>query len=79
MESRTFSDRIVTIERYIQEEQTAYPEASGVLTNLLYDIALAAKIIASNTTRADSLRFWEALEPRIFTAMSCKSWMNLPS
>ena len=52
MESRTFSDRIVTIERYIQEEQTAYPEASGVLTNLLYDIALAAKIIASNTTRA---------------------------
>lgn len=48
MESRTFADRIVTIERYLQEEQTAFPEATGVLTNLLYDIALAAKIIASN-------------------------------
>lgn len=52
METRKFSDKIVTIERYLQEEQAAFPEATGVLTNLMYDIALAAKIIASNTTRA---------------------------
>lgn len=52
METRKFADKIVTIERYLQEEQSAFPEATGVLTNLLYDLALAAKIIASNTTRA---------------------------
>jgi fructose-1,6-bisphosphatase I len=49
---RVFADKIVTIERYLQEQQKEYPEATGVLTNLLYDMALSAKIIASHTTRA---------------------------
>ena len=44
--------RIMTIERHIFEEQAYHPEATGVLTNLLYDIALAGKVIASKTTRA---------------------------
>jgi len=44
--------RIMTIERHIFEEQAFHPEATGVLTNLLYDIALAGKVIASKTTRA---------------------------
>ena len=44
--------RIMTIERHILEEQSSHPEATGVLTNLLYDIALAGKVIASKTTRA---------------------------
>jgi fructose-1,6-bisphosphatase I len=44
--------RIMTIERHILEEQAYHPEATGVLTNLLYDIALAGKVIASKTTRA---------------------------
>ncbi len=44
--------KLVTIERYILDQQQAHPEATGTLTNLLYDIALAAKIIASKTTRA---------------------------
>lgn len=43
---------IITIERYILEEQSIHPEATGALTNLLYDIALAGKVIASKTTRA---------------------------
>lgn len=42
---------IITIERHILEEQSIHPEASGMLTNLLYDLALAGKYIASNTTR----------------------------
>jgi fructose-1,6-bisphosphatase I len=42
----------MTIERHILEEQTYHPEATGVLTNLLYDLALAGKVIASKTTRA---------------------------
>ncbi|MCB0060872.1 MAG: class 1 fructose-bisphosphatase [Caldilineaceae bacterium] len=49
---RAFSTQIITIERYIWEQQSSFPEATGVLTNLLYDIALSAKIIASHTTRA---------------------------
>jgi fructose-1,6-bisphosphatase I len=44
--------QIVTIERHILEEQSSFPEATGTLTNLLYDIALAGKIIASKTNRA---------------------------
>jgi fructose-1,6-bisphosphatase I len=47
-----FSTKITTIERHILDEQHHFPEATGTLTNLLYDIALAGKIIASHTTRA---------------------------
>ncbi len=44
--------RIMTIERHILEEERHHPEATGALTGLLYDIALAGKLIASQTTRA---------------------------
>ncbi len=43
---------LITIERHILQEQGHYPEATGRLTQLLYDIALAAKLIARETTRA---------------------------
>ena len=39
----TFTGRITTIERHILEEQRFYPEATGELTSLLYDLALAGK------------------------------------
>lgn len=42
--------KIVTIERFIFDSQPDY--ARGNFTNLLYDIALAAKIIAHKITRA---------------------------
>jgi fructose-1,6-bisphosphatase I len=42
----------MTIERHILEEQKVHPEATGALTSILYDIALAAKFIASRTIRA---------------------------
>ena len=48
----TDTTRITTIERHILEEQYLYPEATGALTNLLYDLALAGKIIGSRITRA---------------------------
>ena len=44
--------KIITIERHILDEQHHHPEATGALTQLLYDIALAGKVIASKTTRA---------------------------
>jgi len=43
--------KLITIERHIMDEQLTYPEATGALTSLLYDVALAGKVIASNTTR----------------------------
>lgn len=44
--------KIMTIERHVMEEQARHPEASGVLSSLLYDMALAGKFIASKTLRA---------------------------
>jgi fructose-1,6-bisphosphatase I len=44
--------KVVTIERHILEQQMLYPHATGAFTGLLYDIALAAKLIARETTRA---------------------------
>jgi fructose-1,6-bisphosphatase I len=44
--------KIITIERHILEQQKKYPAATGELTSLLYDLALAAKLIARETTRA---------------------------
>ena len=44
--------RVTTIERFILDQEEKYPEATGELSNLLYDIALAAKIIAANIRRA---------------------------
>lgn len=42
--------KIVTIERFILDNQPSY--AKGDFTNLLYDIALAAKLISYKTNRA---------------------------
>jgi fructose-1,6-bisphosphatase I len=44
--------KITTIERHIIDEQAAFPDATGTLTGLLYDLAVAGKLIASRTTRA---------------------------
>lgn len=44
--------QIMTIERHIFEQQKQFPQATGVFTSLLYDMALAAKIISRETRRA---------------------------
>jgi fructose-1,6-bisphosphatase I len=44
------ADRLVTIDRFLRERQPAH--ATGDLTALLYDLALAGKLIASKTRRA---------------------------
>jgi fructose-1,6-bisphosphatase I len=46
------TDRVITIERHILQQQRRYPQATGVLTAILYDIALAGKLISRETTRA---------------------------
>jgi fructose-1,6-bisphosphatase I len=42
----------VTIEKFILEQEQRYPDATGEMTSLLYDIALAAKIVAAAIRRA---------------------------
>lgn len=46
------NSQVTTIERHILAKQKGYPQATGELTALLYDMALAAKLIARETTRA---------------------------
>jgi hypothetical protein len=43
---------VVTIERFIIEQERQFPEATGDLSSVLYDIALAAKMIASKVRSA---------------------------
>ena len=43
---------VVTIERYIIEQERMHPEATGELSGILYDMALAAKMISSRVRRA---------------------------
>ena len=38
---------VVTIERFIIEQERQFPEATGELSGVLYDVALAAKMIAT--------------------------------
>ncbi|HEX2988583.1 MAG TPA: class 1 fructose-bisphosphatase [Chloroflexota bacterium] len=45
-------DGLSTIETHILAEQRIHPEATGALTGLLYDLALAGKIIANEMTHA---------------------------
>lgn len=49
---RNTSISVVTIERYIIEQEKQFPEATGELSGLLYDLALAGKIISSKVRRA---------------------------
>jgi fructose-1,6-bisphosphatase I len=46
------SRSVVTIERHIIEAERQFPEATGAFSNILYDLALAAKMIAHEVRRA---------------------------
>jgi fructose-1,6-bisphosphatase I len=43
---------VVTIERFIIEQERQHPQATGQLSAILYDMALAAKMIASKVRSA---------------------------
>ena len=43
---------VVTLSRFIVEQQRLYPEATGAFTGLLHDIALAAKVISREVSKA---------------------------
>jgi fructose-1,6-bisphosphatase I len=43
---------VVTLSRHIVEQERRHPEATGAFSNILYDVALAAKIISREVNRA---------------------------
>ena len=43
---------VVTISRFLVDAQRLHPEATGAFTSLLHDIALAAKLISREVTKA---------------------------
>jgi fructose-1,6-bisphosphatase I len=43
---------VITIERHIIEAERQFPEATGAFSNILYDIALAGKMISREVRRA---------------------------
>jgi fructose-1,6-bisphosphatase I len=45
-------DNLITIEKHIQEQERIHPLATGQLSNLLYNLALAGKIINREVNRA---------------------------
>ncbi|MGI9626440.1 MAG: class 1 fructose-bisphosphatase [Longimicrobiales bacterium] len=46
------SSKVVTIDRHIIDQEALHPDASGKFSRLLYDIALAAKIISREVNKA---------------------------
>lgn len=49
------SSKIMTLSRHIIEEERRYPEATGEFTDLMNDIAFAAKLISYHTNKAGLL------------------------
>ena len=43
---------VITLERHIIEQERKFPEATGAFSNILYDLALAAKMIAREVKMA---------------------------
>jgi fructose-1,6-bisphosphatase I len=43
---------VITIERHIIEQERQYPDASGAFSNILYDLAFAAKMISREVNMA---------------------------
>lgn len=53
---------VVTIDRFIIEQERNFPEATGALSGILYDVALAAKLITNKVRRAGLVDILGALE-----------------
>ena len=50
--SMKLESHVVTISRFLIEEERKFPDATGAFTNLLSDIALAAKVIGREVNKA---------------------------
>ncbi len=72
------SSFVMTLNRHITQQERLYPQATGAGTNLLSDIALAAKVISHQVNKAGLLDIlWIGPGAKMFTAKVSKSWMFL--
>ena len=55
---------VVTIERHIIEQERKFPEATGAFSNILYELALAAKMIAREAKMAGLIDILGATDSR---------------
>ena len=46
------AEKVISLDRFIIEQERLYPEATGRLSNIMYDITLAAKVVAAEVRRA---------------------------
>ena len=73
-------EQVITIERHILAQEKRHPEATGVLTSILYDIALAGKLIARETIRAglaDILGLTETVNVQGEQVAKLDVWANM--
>lgn len=69
---------LVTIERHIIEQQRQYPDATGTFTQILQDMALAAKIIAREARRAGLVNILGTAGSLTPPARCSTSWISSP-
>jgi fructose-1,6-bisphosphatase I len=70
---------VVTIERFIIEQERMHPEATGELSGILYDMALAAKMIANKVRLSGLADILGATEHSTCRARSSRSWTSSPT
>jgi hypothetical protein len=66
----------ITLDRFIKSQQDAFPYATGELSQLLRDIALASKIINREINRAGLIDVWGL---RMFKVKPNKNWILSPT
>ena len=54
---------VVTISRFLVDEERRHPSSTGAFTNLLHDIALAAKIIGREVNKAGLVEPYTTQQP----------------
>ena len=64
-----------TLDRFISRNQDSFPHASGELSQLLRDIALAAKIVNREVIRGELSNISGSFNHRISKAKASKNWM----
>ncbi len=67
---------LVTKKSFIVEQERLHPEATGGLTSLLYDVALAARHIAAFTRRAGLVDVLGKAGATTATCVNCSGTRN---
>jgi hypothetical protein len=69
---------LVTIDRHILDEERRFPEARGAFSNILTDMALAAKVISREVNMAGLLDIIGQAGHRNIQGRMSRSWTPSP-